>query len=531
MQRKTYNIVFNKTFLMVTRKTIQSVFFLLFCVLVIWLEPAYGDHPDHYPEKRSFYDSLSLVINKYIVPVENWILFEGTLQGLQSFLGATDFEIKSENDQIELVIKDSPPLIFSREEIDYNAIELIDHLSDVFDILFAQFPDRNKIHIVNAATRGMVATLEPNSYFIEPEVLERLQAQNRGVYDGVGLEITTKNEIVTIVSPYEGTPAFRQGLRPNDRIISVDGKPTKGLRIMEVSEIIRGSKGEPVTLTIERQGWDSPRDFVLIKDTISHRTLKSFELEPGFGYIRIINFLGTTHEDFAAALQDLAKLSPLEGLILDLRYTPGGLLNQSLGIADYFLSSGTIARTEGRIKSGNKTFYARPKTLSVDYPIIVLVNEGSASGSEIVAAALRANQRAIIVGERTFGKGLVQTIFPVQTGGAIRLTTSMLLTPEGIKIQGIGITPDLTINPTLLDYEKTEKNVPKTLKILEIGATKDDPSVQLCLEILRLSLLLQDTPEEELEGLSDEQATLKKYFNGLNKAVKEISPTMKKPAF
>ena len=147
------------------------------------------------------------------------------------------------------------------------------------------------------------------------------------------------------------------------------------------------------------------------------------------------------------------------------------------------------------------------------------------------AAALRANQRAIIVGERTFGKGLIQTVFPVQTGGAIRLTTSMLLTPDGTKIQGIGISPDLTINPTLLDYEKSEKKNPAFLKKLELGATKDDPSVQLCLDILRLSLLLRDTPEEELEGLSDEQATLKKDFNGLNKAVEEISPRMKKPTF
>jgi carboxyl-terminal processing protease len=531
MQLKTYHSIVNKKFIMASRKKIQAVFLLLFCLVFAGLRPAYGDHPDHYPEKRSFYDSLSLVMNKYIVPVENWTLFEGTIQGVQSLFEAGDFKIKSENDQIELVIGDSPPINFTKEKIDYNAIELVESLSKIFDTIFNQFPDRNKIHVINSALKGMVATLEPNSYFIEPGALKRLQAQNRGVYEGVGLEITTKDEIVTIVSPYEGTPAFRLGLLPNDRILAVDGKPTRGLRIMDVSEKIRGGKGKPVTLTIERQGWDSPRDFVLIKDTISHRTLKFFELEPGLGYIRIINFLGTTYDDFAAALQELSKLSPLEGLVLDLRYTPGGLLNQSLAIADSFLFSGTIARTEGRIKSGNKTYYAQPKTLSAGYPIVVLVNEGSASGSEIVAAALRANQRAIIVGERTFGKGLIQTVFPVQTGGAIRLTTSMLLTPDGNKIQGIGISPDLTINPTLLDYEKSEKKNPAFLKKLELGATKDDPSVQLCLDILRLSLLLRDTPEEELEGLSDEQATLKKDFNGLNKAVEEISPRMKKPTF
>jgi carboxyl-terminal processing protease len=516
---------------MTTKKNIHIIFFLFFCLLVVGLRPANGAHPDHYPEKRAFYDSLSLVMNKYIVPVESWLLFEGSLQGFQSLLGAVDFRLNSKNDQIELFIKDTPPINFSKEKIDYNAIELIESLSKVFDTVFAKFPDISKTRIINAAITGMVATLEPNSYFIEPEDLERLQDQNRGVYEGVGLEITTRNGIITVVSPYEGTPAFRQGLLPNDRILAVDGEPTKGLRIMEVSEKIRGGKGKPVTLTIERQGWDSPRDFVLIKETISHRTLKFFELEPGVGYIRIINFLGSTYGDFAAAMKELVKLSPLEGLVLDLRYTPGGLLNQSLGIADYFLTSGMIARTEGRIKSGDKTFYARPETLPVDYPIVVLVNKGSASGSEIVAAALRANQRAIIVGERTFGKGLVQTVYPVPTGGAIRLTTSMLLTPDGSKIQDNGIIPDLTINPALLDYEKSETNESKFLKKLELGATKDDPSIQLCLDILRLSLLLQDTPEEELEGLTDEQAAVKKRFNGLSKAVKEIAPRMKIPTF
>ena len=285
MQLKTYHSIVNKKFIMASRKKIQAVFLLLFCLVFAGLRPAYGDHPDHYPEKRSFYDSLSLVMNKYIVPVENWTLFEGTIQGVQSLFEAGDFKIKSENDQIELVIGDSPPINFTKEKIDYNAIELVESLSKIFDTIFNQFPDRNKIHVINSALKGMVATLEPNSYFIEPGALKRLQAQNRGVYEGVGLEITTKDEIVTIVSPYEGTPAFRLGLLPNDRILAVDGKPTRGLRIMDVSEKIRGGKGKPVTLTIERQGWDSPRDFVLIKETISHRTLKFFELEPGVGSV------------------------------------------------------------------------------------------------------------------------------------------------------------------------------------------------------------------------------------------------------
>jgi carboxyl-terminal processing protease len=508
---------------MVTRKSICFALIFYISTIIIALPLSYAKLPKNYQEKKVFYDSLSIVINKYIVPVGNWGLFEGTLQGIQSYIGEDQFALKSENNLINVSIKNRPLLRFSKEDIDTNAIELIESISTVFDSIFEQFTNLDKIRIINAAIAGMVATLEPNSYFIEPEDLERLQAQNRGVFEGIGLEITSKDGIITVVSPYQGTPAFRQGLQPNDKIMAVDGITTKGLRIMEVSEKIRGERGKPVTLTIERRGWESPKDIILIRDTISHRTIKSFQLEPGFGYVRIINFLGTTGKDFASALNNLAKTSQLEGLILDLRYNPGGLLNQSLGVADFFLNNGIIATTDGRVKSDNKTYYARLGTEEQDYPIVIIINEGSASGTEIVASALRTHHRAVLVGERSFGKGFMQAIFPVKTGGAIRLTTSMLLTPDGKKIQNVGIAPDLDINPSLLDYEKPSTDDPTVLPIMESGATKDDPVVQISLDILKRSLLLQDTPEEELEGLSKEQAALIKRFNGLSRAVGEVT--------
>ncbi len=516
---------------MVRQKSLLSASVLLLYVLLLGLHTSHAALPKYYKEKRAFYDSLSIVLNKYIVPVGNWGLFEGTLQGIQDSIGEDNFKIISENNRIAVSIKESSPLNFSKDEIDTNAITLIESLSEVFDTVFKQFADTDRIGIIHAAIAGMIDTLEPNSYFIEPDDLERLQAQNRGVFEGIGLEITTKDGIVTVVSPYEGTPAFRRGLLPNDRIIAVDGMSTKGLRIMEVSEKIRGEKGKPVTLTIERQGWEAPRDIVLVRETISHRTVKFFQLEPGFGYIRIINFLGTTDDDFAAALESLAKPAPLEGLTLDLRYNPGGLLNQSLGLADFFLNTGVIATTDGRVKSDNKTYYARPGTLPSDYPIVILVNEGSASGTEIVASSLRNHQRAVLVGEKTFGKGYIQTIFRVQTGGAIRLTTSMLLTPDGKKIQGVGVSPDLNVLPSLLDYEKSTTNDTTLLPTLEMGATKDDQAVQLSREVLKRALLLQDTPEDELEGLDPEQAAIRKRFNGLNKAVEEVARQRKMQTF
>jgi carboxyl-terminal processing protease len=441
---------------------------------------------------------------------------------MQSLIGKSQFSFKSENNQTLLSIKDIPPLQFSEDEIDTNAIELIESISTIFDTTFEQFADLDKNRVIHAAIAGMVDTLEPNSYYIRPEDLKRIEAQNKGFFGGVGLEITTKDEVITVVSPYDDTPAFRQGLLPNDRIIAVDNVPTKSLRIMEVSEKIRGKKGKPVTLTIERQGWDAPRDIILVRDTISHKTIKSFQLEPGFGYIRVINFLGSTDDDFKIALEDLSESAKLSGLIIDLKYNPGGLLNQSLGLADFFINSGIISTTDGRVKSDNKTYYARPSTLPYDYPIVVIINGGSASGSEIFASSLRTHQRAVLVGERSFGKAFIQAVFPVKTGGAIRLTTSRLLTPEGKEIQDIGITPDLTINPSLLDYEMSSGN-PPTFPYLALGATKDDPAILISLDILKRSLLLQETPDDELEGLSDEQVEIKKRFYGLNRAVEKVS--------
>lgn len=512
---------------MLIRKFFIFAFILLLATLVAWLPRPQAALPKYYKEKKVFYDSLSIVLNKYIVPVGNWGLFEGTLQGIQTLVGPQQFNLKAENNQLEVIIKGDVPLLFSKDAIDTNAIELVESLSKVFDATFEQFTDSDATSILHAAIAGMVATLEPNSYFIGPEDLKRLQAQNRGIFEGVGLEITTKDGFITVVSPYEGTPAFHQGLQPNDRIIAVDGISTKGMRIMEVSEKIRGDKGKSVTLTIERQGWEEPRDIVLIRDTISHRTIKSFHLEPGFGYIRIINFLGTTDDDFAAALEELGRTAKLEGLIIDLRYNPGGLLTQSLGVADFFLNTGIIATTDGRVKSDNKTYYARPGTLSYDYPIVVIINEGSASGTEVVASSLRTHQRAVLIGEKSFGKGFMQAIFPIQSGGAIRLTTSMLLTPDGKAIQDVGITPDLDINPALLDYENPETQDPQSLPVLAVGATRDDPAIKISLDVLKRSLLLQETPEEELEGLSDEQAAIKKRFNGLTKAIVEVSSQKK----
>jgi carboxyl-terminal processing protease len=477
--------------------------------------------PKHYQEKKIFHDALSIVLNKYITPVDNWSLLDGTAKGLLN-LGYEKLTVESTADQLKVHIDNKETLQFTKAEIEHNAIALVESTSKLFDTIFEHFPQQDKISAIHAAITGMVATLEPNSYFIEPEDLERLQAQNVGVFGGIGLEITIIKGEIFVVSPYEDTPAFKAGLLPKDQIVAVEGQSTSGMRILEVSEKIRGAKGTKVTLSILREDWEKPQDITLVREIILHRTIKSFQLEPGFGYIRIVNFLGTTDDDFANVLQQLDTKSSLEGLIIDLRYNPGGLLNQSLGIADFFLNTGVIAKTDGRVKADNKTYYARPKTLSSDFPIVILINDGSASGSEVVAAALRTHHKAVLVGERSYGKGFIQAIFPTQSGGAMRITTSMLLTPDGKRIQDVGISPDMNMQKPALDYELPGHDETK-LPTLTLGATRDDPAVKLGLEILKRSLLLQDTPEEELEDLSPEQAAIVKRFNGLQKALQEIS--------
>jgi len=197
---------------MFSRKNICFLFVFFLSVIVIALPMSHAALPKNYKEKKIFYDALSIVLNKYIVPVGNWGLFEGTLQGMQAHIGKSQFSFKSENNQIILSINDTPPLQFSEDEIDTNAIELIESISTIFDTTFEQFADLDKIRIIHAEIAGMVDTLEPNSYFITPEDLKRIEAQNKGVFGGIGLEITTKDGTITVVSPYEGTPAFRQGL-------------------------------------------------------------------------------------------------------------------------------------------------------------------------------------------------------------------------------------------------------------------------------------------------------------------------------
>ncbi len=300
--------------------------------------------------------------------------------------------------------------------------------------------------LITNAIKGMVSALDPHSAYLTPEEYKDLQIETKGSFFGVGIEITMRDGVLTVVSPIEGTPAYKAGVESGDRIIKIDGKLTKGMSMMDAVKAIRGPKGTKVTLTVLREGAGQLKDIAITRDLIPLRSVRYYLLEPGYGYVRISNFQENTTEDLIKALKVLQDQQvPIKGLVLDLRNDPGGLLQEAISVADQFLSEGVIVSTKGRVASQDMVFRATPQMAAGDYPMIVLVNNGSASASEIVAGALQDHRRALILGVQSFGKGSVQTIVPLDDKGALRLTTARYYTPGGRAIQAKGIQPDLVV--------------------------------------------------------------------------------------
>jgi len=305
--------------------------------------------------------------------------------------------------------------------------------------------------LVYGAIQGAVGTLDPHSSFMTPEEFRELQIETKGKFSGIGIEITLKDRILTVVSPIEGTPAYQAGLQAGDQIVKINGAPTKNMTLTEAVKLIRGPKGSKVTLTINREGFTQPRDFAIVREIIPIRSVKARILEDGIGYIRLANFQDQTDNDLQNYLRKIRqRLVPLKGLILDLRNDPGGLLEQAVRVADEFLSSGMIVYTEGRTPQQSMRFFAKlgQEGERPVFPMVVLINEGSASASEIVAGALKDQKRAVIVGTKSFGKGSVQTIIPLEDGSALRLTTALYYTPSGQVINEKGIVPDVVVEET-----------------------------------------------------------------------------------
>ena len=314
--------------------------------------------------------------------------------------------------------------------------------------------DTQPDELIYGAIRGVLKTLDPHSSFMTPEEMRDFQVETRGSFTGVGIEITLKDEVLTVVSPIEDTPAFRAGIQAGDQIVKIDGKSTKDMTLLDAVRVIRGPKGSKVTLTVRRANSERLLDIPIVRDLIPLRSVRHEILEPGYGYLRITNFQGDTTENVEDALRKLQAKGNLKGLVFDLRNNPGGLLDQSVKVSDLFLKGGLVVYTKGKIEEQNMDFKAGPETLAGDYPIVVLVNEGSASASEIVAGALQDQKRALIVGAKTFGKGSVQTIIPLPDGSGLRLTTARYYTPLGRSIQATGIEPDVEVKSAFAEGQK-----------------------------------------------------------------------------
>jgi carboxyl-terminal processing protease len=300
--------------------------------------------------------------------------------------------------------------------------------------------------LVYGSIKGMLADLDPHSSFMPPEMFKEMQVETTGSFGGLGIEITIRDGVLTVVSPIEDTPAFRAGVESGDRIIKIDGELSKDMTLMEAVKKMRGKKGTEITISIMRKGLNSLLDVKIIRDTIKVVSVKNKMLTDKIAYVRLTQFQSRTYADLNRKMKEMKKDHEISGLVLDLRNNPGGLLQQAVKVSDYFLKSGLIVYTDGRISKQNMRFQAYDDGTEGDYPIVVLVNGGSASASEIVAGALQDHKRALVMGSPSFGKGSVQTIVPLEDGSAVRLTTSLYYTPSGRSIQAKGIEPDVLVD-------------------------------------------------------------------------------------
>lgn len=301
--------------------------------------------------------------------------------------------------------------------------------------------------LLENAIRGMLTGLDPHSSYLNPEDFKELKVGTTGEFGGLGIEVTMEDGFVKVVSPIDDTPAQRAGVQAGDLIIRLDDSPVKGMNLNDAVKIMRGKPGTDITLTIVREGVEKPLTVVITRDIIKVKSVKSRTLEEGYGYLRITNFQTHTTEHMAKAISELKKENggDLQGMVLDLRNNPGGVLGAAVSVSDAFLNKGLIVYTEGRAKDAELKFNATPEDLLDGAPMVVLINGGSASASEIVAGALQDHRRAIIMGRRSFGKGSVQTIFPMSNESAVKLTTARYFTPSGRSIQAEGIEPDIVV--------------------------------------------------------------------------------------
>lgn len=323
--------------------------------------------------------------------------------------------------------------------------------------------------LLEDAIRGMLSGLDPHSAYLVADEFQELKEGTTGQFGGLGIEVSMENGFVKVVSPIDDTPAQRAGIKSGDLIIRLDDKPVKGMSLADAVKSMRGAAGSKILLTIVREGLDTPLKISIIRDVIKTKSVKSKLLDKNYGYVRISSFQSATGENLKEGLAALKKENGgnLSGLVLDLRNNPGGVLNAAVEVSDAFMKNGLIVYTKGRIANSEMRFNAAPDDLIDEAPMVVLINAGSASASEIVAGALQDSKRAIIMGEKSFGKGSVQTILPTSNGSAVKLTTARYYTPSGRSIQAEGIEPDIAL--AQMKLEALEKSDFKPVKEADLS--------------------------------------------------------------
>ncbi len=357
--------------------------------------------------------------------------------------------------------------------------------------------------VIYGGINGMLKVLDPHSSFMPPDVYNEMQVETRGNFGGLGIQIAIKDDQLTVIAPIDDTPAFRAGIEAGDRIVQIEDTPTKDMLLMEAVKMLRGPKGTSVTVSIMRDSFEKPKEFTITRDIIELKSATSRMLLDRIGYVRLRQFSENSADELENSLNEL-EAKGMEAMILDLRSNPGGLLNSAVDVSDKFLEKGKlIVYTEGRNKNQTMRFVAHDDFTHPNYPMVILVNHGSASASEIVAGALQAHSRAIIIGTQTYGKGSVQSVIPLSDNSGLRLTTAKYYTPNGVSIHEIGITPDIVVAfdpPSVVAEDDTEEAV----DVPEEGVEAPEEAVE--------EVQPAETPDEE-DGKTTEEQEAQEMIN------------------
>lgn len=343
----------------------------------------------------------------------------------------------------------------------YSDLQLFAKVLNLVQQYYVEDVDIKKL--IYGGIKGMMRELDPHTNFLPPDIFKEFESETSGEFGGLGIEITVQNGVLTVISPIEDTPAWKAGIKSGDKVVEIEGESTKGMSLAEAAQKMKGKTGAKIKLGIFREGFDKPQQFVIARGVVKIKSVKYTDLDDGFAYVRLTSFIENSGEDMERALKaHLSKHKEVKGMVLDLRRNPGGLLDQAVRISDLFLEEGVIVSTIGRNKKDKEVLYAKRAGTMANFPLIVLIDEFSASASEILAGALKDNKRALIMGQRSFGKGSVQSVVKLGDGSGLKLTVARYYTPSGRSIQAEGIVPDVSVedlNTELIDQATEKKRI------------------------------------------------------------------------